>query len=139
MTLLSRTGIVVRDAEGRLGVAFAGEHCPGCDGRCGLRLGRTPALPLPSDGAPEVAIGARLEVVAPANRLKHHAALVFGLPLAVAAGAATFADWAGGHPLWVLLATLVGLALPLAARLARRAEPVAVLRQGDGGRLELRC
>ena len=139
MTLLSRAGVVVRDAEGQLAVAFAGERCPGCDGRCGLRLGHTPALPLPSDGTQRIAVGARLEVVAPANRLKRQAALVFGLPLAVAAGAATLADWAGGHPLWVLVAAVAGLALPLVARFARRAEPAAVLRQGDGGRLELRC
>ena len=137
MTLLSRAGVVVRDAEGQLAVAFAGERCPGCDGRCGLRLGHTPALPLPS--RQEIAIGARLEVVAPANRLKRQATLVFGLPLAVAAGAATLADWAGWHPLWVFVATVAGLALPLVARFARRAEPAAVLRQGDGGRLELRC
>lgn len=139
MTLLSRTGVVVRDAEGRLSVAFAGVRCPGCDGRCGLRLGRTPALPLPCAGTGDITIGERLNVVAPANKLHRQAALVFGLPLAVAAGGATFADWIGWHPLWVFVATLVGLALPLAARLARRAEPVAVLRQGAGNRLELRC
>lgn len=139
MTLLSRVGVVVRDAEGRLAVAFAGERCPGCDGRCGLRLGRTPALPLPSDGTGNITIGERLRVVAPAYKLHRHAALVFGLPLFVAAGGAMFADWIGWHPLWVLVATVAGLAVPLATRLVRRAEPVAVLRQGAGNRLELRC
>ena len=139
MTLLARSGVVVRDADGRLGVAFAEERCAGCDGRCGLRLGRAPALPLPIGGGPAPAVGTRLDVVAPGHRLSRQAAFVFGVPLAAAAGAAMLAEWAVWHPLWALFATAAGLALPLAARLRRRAEPVAVLRQGAGGRFELRC
>ena len=140
MTPLARSGVVVRDANGRLGVAFAEERCAGCDGRCGLRLGRAPTLPLPAAvGAAAPPVGTRLDVVAPGHRLSRQAAFVFGVPLAAAAGAAMLAEWAVWHPLWALLATAAGLALPLAVRLRRRAEPVAILRQCAGGRLELRC
>lgn len=139
MTLLTRSGVVAHDADGRLGVAFASERCAGCDGRCGLRLGRTRTLPLPTVGAVAPPVGTRLDVVVARNQLNRQAAFVFGVPLAVAASAAMLADWAVWHPLWALGATAAGLGLPLAAWLRRRAEPVAVLRQGHGGRIELWC
>lgn len=133
MTLLARTGVVVRGANGRLAVVFGQDRCRGCDGRCGLRLGRTPSLALP-----DLRAGSAVEVVVAAKRLQRCAAVVFGVPLAATVGLAAFSEGAAWRELWVLAATLVGLAASLLVGRLDARQPWSVARQGDALRVELR-
>ena len=133
MTLLTRQGVVARGAEGELGVVFEGERCAGCNGHCGLRLGRTRPLPLCKAN-----IGTPVEVVASALGFVRQAAVVFGLPVAAGAGLALVADWRGWHELWSVAAIAAGLVLPFAVRLLRPPQELRVTPQGTGLRVELR-
>ncbi len=84
-------------------VVFDTAHCPGCDGRCGVRLGATPPLAV----AVELPDGAPVEVVAGAGFLAWRALGVFGVPLLATVVAAVFMDAAAWGD-WPLLVGLFG-------------------------------
>lgn len=133
MKRTARTGVVVRGADGRLTVAFDQQRCGGCDGRCGLRLGRTPSLALPC-----LRLGSPVEVVVATRRLLGRAAVVFGVPVAAVVGFAALAEGAAWPEPLVLGAAAVGLAVPLLLRPFERRQRCSVVERDQALRVELR-
>ena len=118
----------VRRRDGMAEVALEPKRCVGCDGRCGIRLGKSR---LPFEGL-DLADGTPVEIVASARVLGAQALLVFGVPVALAVGAVLLAEqleWGGP---W--LAPAVLLASTLAAMGMRRARSGGVASQPDVGR-----
>ena len=117
----------VRRRDGMAEVALEPKRCAGCDGRCGIRLGKAR---LPFEGL-DLADGTPVEIVASARVLGAQALLVFGVPVALAVGAVLLAEQLEWGP-W--LAPVVLLASALAAMSMRRARSGGVASEPDIGR-----
>ena len=112
---LERSGVVQRDrADGRRVIDFGARHCPGCNGRCGVRF-RAPPMSVPD--TLDLSLGDDVVVTASARGLRRGAFWVFGPPLlavAVSTALAHFGAWND----WAL-AAVAGLAIAVTPVLAR--------------------
>ena len=118
----------VRRRDGMAEVALEPKRCAGCEGRCGIRLGRA-RLPLETL---DLADGTPVEIVASARALGAQALLVFAVPVALAVGAVLVAEqleWGGP---WLVPAVL--LASALAAMCMRFARSGGVASEPHVGR-----
>ena len=113
---LERSGVVQQDrADGRRVIDFGARHCPGCNGRCGVRF-RAPPVPVPEEL--EAPPGADVVVTASARGLRRGALRVFGPPLVAVAASTTLAHFGAWND-WVV-AAVAGLAIAMTPVLARR-------------------
>lgn len=129
----------IRRRDGVVAVAFEPMRCAGCEGRCGIRLGKA-RLPL---DARELADGTPVEVVANARTFGACALLVFGAPVAMAVGAALLAEQMAWGRAWLaptaLLASVLAALCARFARAGRLASGVEVERGAAGAvRIRLR-
>ena len=109
-------GVVQQDrADGRRVIEFRARHCPGCDGRCGVRFRAQPlSVPRHLDLSP----GTDVVVTASARGLRRRASWVFGPPLIAVAAGTALAHFNAWHD-WMLAAVL-GVAIAVTPVLARR-------------------
>lgn len=113
---LKRSGVVHQDrADGRRVIDFGARHCPGCNGRCGVRF-RAPPVSVPQEL--EAPPGADVVVTASARALRRGALRVFGPPLVAVATSTALAHFGAWND-WVL-AAVAGLAIAVTPVLARR-------------------
>ena len=107
---LHRSGVV---QQGRLDglpfIRFDAEHCPGCNGRCGVGVS-TPPLGVPE--ALDVPAGTEVLVTASARALRRRALRVFGPPLLAVAACTALAHF-GAWTDWALAgAAVLSIAVP---------------------------
>ena len=113
---LKRSGVVQQHrADGRRVIDFGARHCPGCNGRCGVRF-RAPPVSVPE--ALEAPPGADVVVTASARGLRRGALRVFGPPLVAVAASTVLAHYGAWND-WVL-AAVAALAIAMTPVLARR-------------------
>ncbi|MCY3811667.1 MAG: SoxR reducing system RseC family protein [Gammaproteobacteria bacterium] len=112
---LECSGVVQQDrADGRRVIDFRARHCPGCNGRCGVRF-RAPPVAIPE--ALDLPPGADIVVTASARGLRRGAFWVFGPPLVAVAGSTALAHFGAWND-WTL-AAVAGLAIAMTPALAR--------------------
>ena len=129
----------IRSQNGRPLVVLEGERCPGCNGRCGMRLAPPPTLAVDVDA--NVADGTPVEVVVAANLLTRRALILFAPPLATALGTALGVEYlAWDWREWLVPAALVAACASTATVLRIRRRPPrapTLIPARDGLRLHL--
>lgn len=112
---LKCSGVVRQDrADGRRVIDFGARHCPGCNGRCGVRF-RAPPVSAPE--ALDLSPGDDVVVTASASGLRRGALWVFGPPLVAVAASTALAHFGAWND-WAIAAT-AGLAIAATPVLAR--------------------
>ena len=113
---LHRSGVVQqRHVDGLPFIRFDAQHCPGCNGRCGVGVS---APPLGVPEALDLPVGTEVLVTASARALRRRALRVFGPPLLAVSACTTLAHF-GAWTDWALAgAAVLGIAVsPALARL----------------------